>query len=1158
MRRLTTLFSMLLLAVMSVWAEQVVLSTPSESVATLSDANGIITITDGSGNTGIQKGSSSYKLTPKGGEAVIPMKLSGSRQFNLTYADGVIVNKVTIYATSNGDDTGTLGVSKDDRESLGTLPVRGSETPLVADITNVTGLNASRQFLAIIVVDYSVTTPSLKVAPEALSFSLSPIAQSKKETFTLTARNLKDGTYNLTVPTVDGLSVEPTSFKVASGSCDQEFTVTYASTADVAKAEATITATVGELTASVAVSYQSRATAYTQSTISADAAWDWSKLSETVELTAETTPTKSEEFLLADLDDRINFTEDFGDAKAIKMEGMQFPSRSGFAQGSTIKFTTDVPGTVAVDFCNTGGSRPYRYLTVNGTTTEFKSNSTEKVSATGIAVPAGEVVISIILDPDAATNFEGYDESKHGVAGATTMARYYKVAFTADATDATFDFKNNNGNWTYGEGSEYEKGTLTTITNGNVSLTGIQGTAYNPARIMKNDSKGIHLQVFKGNALKLAAPEGKAIVSVNVTMQAKTFDFTPNCGALADNTWTGNATSVTFYNETGSRYIYVISVDLADKTAETEDPDAAVEVADIAAFNALDKYKVGKLTLKDAVVTAYWDLPACYYVQDATGAVAIQGVTLTKGTKLNGTITGTKGNDTSVDSEGNFVAYSLTASDISDITATETTLEGTVMTAAEAMKQANYGKLITLENVTISGDGQNKTLTDADGNELAIKARDYMGVLSAEYVWPEKASKITGVLVYYVTGWFLMPISEEAIVAAGAESTEVTFNFADSNFRKDIGTKLTDVKGNIYNETFTVDNVSFQVTAGSAATKLYVDANRGQNLVTYKEYTTLTFRAPANYAITQITFTAAGNSNIDKLTASSGAIEGMTWTGNAEGVRFAQGGTSYLANAVVTLAAKTAETAALPDIEYTECANIAAFNALKTGTYAKVTLTDAEVTGISADGYSTVWIQDATGGCWLQYTSLNTTLTEKTKVNGTVYVVARVNSGNVQMKEAEGTPNSELTATAIDELTIAATGSISEVNVDANKNRVVTITGSVLSLTAAGKTAGTLTDGDATLAINNGNETANQQLHKLVSLDDFMDKQVTVTGILVAKSATENQILPISIASTPTGINDINAEVNAENVEIYNLQGVRMNKLQKGLNIVNGRKVVMK
>ena len=111
--------------------------------------------------------------------------------------------------------------------------------------------------------------------------------------------------------------------------------------------------------------------------------------------------------------------------------------------------------------------------------------------------------------------------------------------------------------------------------------------------------------------------------------------------------------------------------------------------------------------------------------------------------------------------------YQLTATDASTFTATETTLEGTVMAMTEAAAQANYGRLITFENVTISGGGQNKTLTDADGH--TFKARDYMGTLPTDYTWPVSASKITGVVIYYMTGWFLMPLSADAIVATDAQ-----------------------------------------------------------------------------------------------------------------------------------------------------------------------------------------------------------------------------------------------------------------------------------------------------------------------------------------------------------------------------------------------------
>jgi hypothetical protein len=392
--------------------------------------------------------------------------------------------------------------------------------------------------------------------------------------------------------------------------------------------------------------------------------------------------------------------------------------------------------------------------------------------------------------------------------------------------------------------------------------------------------------------------------------------------------------------------------------------------------------------------------------------------------------------------------------------------------------------------------------------------------------------------------------------AVAVVSTPVTFDFAGETIRENIGEAMADVKGFIYNDTFTAENVKLQITCGSAPSRIYKDASRGQNLVTYKEYTTLTFKAPKGFAITKIEFTAAGNSNIKNFTASSGAIEGMVWTGNAEGVRFAQGGTSYLANAIVTLAAKTAETATLPAIEYTECANIAAFNALAAGTYAKVKLTDAEVIGKSADDYSTVFIQDATGGCWIQYTSLNAKLAEKNKLNGFVYVVARPNSGNVQMKETEDTPKSELTIGQVDELTIVE-GTLAQVNVAANLNKVVKITGATLEETSA--SAGKLTQGETTIDVNNGTATANQQLHKIADwAKDTKLENITIVAILVGKSTTANQLLPISITSTATGIQNVNSNINATDVQIYNLQGVRMNKVQRGLNIVNGKKFFVK
>ena len=451
------------------------------------------------------------------------------------------------------------------------------------------------------------------------------------------------------------------------------------------------------------------------------------------------------------------------------------------------------------------------------------------------------------------------------------------------------------------------------------------------------------------------------------------------------------------------------------------------------------------------------------------------------------------------------------------------------------------------------------TLTKADGTEVTVDEDHKI------------AEKLTGGLVtfsveagktyaVYCTGSKLgyYGFKYEASATPEPIETTTTFNFADPNIRENIGTAMTDVAGYIYNETFTAEGATLQITAGSAPSRIYEDANRGQCLVIYTQYASLTFRAPEGKAITKIEFAAAGNSNINKFTASSGAIEGMTWTGNAEGVRFLQGATSYLANAIVTMVKKDAQTTALPAIEYTECENIAAFNALEAGTYAKLKLTDAEVIGISADGYSTAWVQDATGGCWVQYTSLNAGMKEKTKGNGFVYCVKRLTSGNSQVKETEDTPKSEIAGEAIAEYSMVVGSTISEVNVAANLNKVVKLTGA--SFVATSATAGTLTIGEETISVNNGTATANQQLHKLEWAKGDTMENVTIVAILVAASATDaskNQLLPISMVEEQvTGITDVNA-VNT-NATIYNLQGVRMNKVQRGLNIVDGKKIIIK
>lgn len=736
-----------------------------------------------------------------------------------------------------------------------------------------------------------------------------------------------------------------------------------------------------------------------------------------------------------------------------------------------------------------------------------------------------------------------------------------------NAEEATFDFQNNNGQWPVGEGMNFADGNLTSpLTMGEVTLTNVQGDASQPARIMRANDGISALYVYKNGSIQFNAAEGRALTKIEVTMKSNAFDLTPSNGSVEADVWTGNATEVLF-TAASNRQMLKLVVTTADENGETVKPDSQeetfdVEVSTIADFNQVEDGKVVKLALADARVNGYFYLTQAYYVEDATGATVFKGLELTPGTKLNGYIIGTKNTNKNIDfmsNPANPVEHQLVAGGTADtFTAEEVALTGTPVSISGVESMANYGRLLTLANVTISGTSQNKTLTDAEGN--TITARDYMGVLPADYVWPATAERITGILIYYMTRWFFMPISADAIqeTAAGAPAL---FDFTTGLLRGYAGKALTDAEGYIYNETYTQQGVSLQVTSGSAPSRLTYATNRDTCLVLYKEYATMLFTAPQGKAIQKIEFTYAGSVSLN-FTASPEGLDGLVWQGNATAVRFVNEGTAYLKSALVTLTDATGETVELTPLAYEEVSTIAAFNALQPGTYAKVTLTDAEVIGRSADGYSTLWIQDATGGCWIQYTSLNARLQEGTRFSGTLYVARRTASGASQMKETPDTPQSEFTATELDEYTTLS-GTISELNVAENLGRVVTISDATLTIgkTTANAQNGTLTQGDATIDVNNGGETANQLLHKL-DFTEYTEGQqlqgVTIVAILSPASASKNQLLPLSITSEVVDGISTPGAASTNPTAIYNLQGQRMQQLAKGINIVGGKKIVVK
>ena len=670
---------------------------------------------------------------------------------------------------------------------------------------------------------------------------------------------------------------------------------------------------------------------------------------------------------------------------------------------------------------------------------------------------------------------------------------------------ALFDFQKNNLNLTIGT-SVAEDGNLSgqDIVNGDVTMRATSGGTMH-ARYYYLASRGNQLQLIKDARLRFTAAEGKVITKVefrlpvgsNGTSQIN-WKIDKGGGTLSTDmkTWEGCATSVRFM---AGGPCYIDSIYVTTQAIVTPEADEYTEVASIAELNKLADGTLAKLTLNNAQVTANGIDGWTTYVQDETAAAHFYLIDqqLQPGDVLNGYMLVTKYTQTSNPRIG-------TSEDFSAETYTVTKGEATALegSIAEVKTMDNINRLVKISGVQFDVESKTKgTATDSEGNSIVVfNGTSGMSPYAISGDLQSYASAtITGILYNVSTGLQIYPLS--------IEKEPVIFDFTSETIRENIGTVLADTKGYIYNETFNVNGTTLQVTAGSAPSRIYVDANRGQNLVTYMQYTTLTFRAPEGYAITKIEFKAAGNSNINKLTPSSGEVEGMIWTGNADGVRFAQGGTSYLANAIVTLEAATEATAALPAIEYTECANIAAFNALEAGAYAKVTLTDAEIIGKSADGYSTVWIQDATGGAWIQYTSLNEGLAEQKKVSGTVYTVKRNDAGkDAHFKEAEGTPQSDLTIADLADYTVYSCATIAEAN--EHVNQLVKIEGA--TFTATGATAGTLTLGEETIKVNNGTATANQQLHKIA--DEWVKDETTMNNVtIIGINTIAYGILPISM-----------------------------------------------
>ena len=150
---------------------------------------------------------------------------------------------------------------------------------------------------------------------------------------------------------------------------------------------------------------------------------------------------------------------------------------------------------------------------------------------------------------------------------------------TALAGDVTFDFVANPWGLTLGSGSgaTAEAGNVTEITQDGVVLTFDQATASTPTRMWA----GPQLRAYKNSTMTMTAPEGQVITKVVWTATGASYNqlAVDDTDIVAADGWSGSASSVTFTVVSNGRFkTAVVTLEAAgegggDEGGEGEDPE---------------------------------------------------------------------------------------------------------------------------------------------------------------------------------------------------------------------------------------------------------------------------------------------------------------------------------------------------------------------------------------------------------------------------------------------------------------------------------------------------------------------------------------------------------------------------------------------------------
>ncbi len=381
--------------------------------------------------------------------------------------------------------------------------------------------------------------------------------------------------------------------------------------------------------------------------------------------------------------------------------------------------------------------------------------------------------------------------------GALALLCTWQLTASAATQENVYDFANNNLNLEVATPADWEdpdKGVISgqELRQGDVVLTSVDGAK--PNRMWRTNAGVTYLQV--GGKITITADEGRAITSITFGVQNYKFFLEAQAGNgeldAVNYVWSGNSTAITFDNENAANeygtqsLLLSMTVVTDDANDQTYTPDATtyVEVASIAEFNALEVGTLARLALNNAQVNGVdW---SAAFVEDATGAVEFDGLNLDlqRGDILNGYIYVKRGQffydeDPDDDVPGRERPQATNDALTSADTYTKTSgneLQPTLFTMSELLNDANFSKLVALNNVAI---GLNGRFYVAESEGLTVRVNDNLGYLPQGYELPENGEvrNITGIFSWNGIAYQIYLTSVE--IPTGV--TTINVNDSDNN-----------------------------------------------------------------------------------------------------------------------------------------------------------------------------------------------------------------------------------------------------------------------------------------------------------------------------------------------------------------------------------------